>query len=314
VAIDFSRVDQSAIDIPTYNADVAHLRRHVKAFVTRIDEQAQLNTMAVLPLPAGTWNVAFVLQPANVVLKISPWSDQFEADFLLMAAAVHAPVPACLQYGAIPDAQLPDASYVLMSHIENSSAAGVLLDRGMLAEEALLAIGKSLGAALAQLHTLSLPYVRNFNDTGLDWGNCLGLWNLTETALFDAGLLAHFNAILEKTQFREKTSGTLIHSDANLHNILIDANTHAFRALIDPGPQIAGLPMHDLAHATQPWNYGDAYQDALIASYQAAGGLFDAPLFYTSLLCAAYHFSKHYSRPTDHVKAYLKAVVLPRLT
>jgi len=312
--IDFSHVDRNAPELPTYNTDVACLRRHAKAFVTRIDEQERLDTAAVFPLPAGTWNVAFVLQPANLVLKISPWNDQFEADFLKMAAMVHAPVPACLGYGTIPDAQLPDASYVLMQHIENSSAAGVLLDQGVLAEEELLAIGTALGAALAQLHSLSLPHVRNFNDTGSDWGTCLGLWDLTETTLFDAGLLARFKAILDQTQLRQKTSGTLTHSDASPHNILVDANTRTFRALIDPGPQIAGLPMHDLAHATQPWTYGEAYQDAVITSYQAAGGIFDAPLFYTSLLCAAYHFSKHYSRPTDHVKAWLKSVVLPRLT
>jgi aminoglycoside phosphotransferase (APT) family kinase protein len=314
MAIDFSRVDQNAPEIPDYNADVAYLRQHAKAFVTRIDAQESLNTSEVLPLPAGTWNTAFVLLPANVVVKISPWSDQFEADFLKLATSVQASVPACIGYGSIADETLPHASYVLMQHIEHSQTAGVLFDQKLLTDAELLSIAQKLGAALAQLHSLPFPHVRSFNDTRLDWGSCLGLWALAETSMFNAGLFAQFETVLDRTQYRQQRSGVLTHSDANLHNILVDAKTHAFRALIDPGPQIAGLPMYDLAIATQPWKYGVAYRNALIESYQDAGGIFDAVLFNTSLLCAAYQLSKYKGHATDTMKAHLRLHVLPALT
>ncbi len=72
--------------------------------------------------------------------------------------------------------------------------------------------------------------------------------------------------------------------------------------------------MYDLATTVQPWVYGKAYQDAVIASYQAAGGVFDADLFNTSLMCLAFHFSKHYARPIDKMEAHLRMHVLPALT
>jgi hypothetical protein len=313
VGIDFTHVDQNAPAIPNYNSDVAYLRRHAKTFVTKIDAQERLNTTHALALPAGTWNMAFVLLPANIVLKISPWDDLFEADFLRLAATVHAPTPACISYGAVPDAALPNASYVLMQHIEQVQTAGSLFDQGQLDGAALRSIGRRLGSVLAQLHTLAFPFVRSFNDTRSNWGTCLGLWALTETPLFDAGLLAQFSAFLERARYRERTCGALTHSDANLHNILVDSQTHDFRALIDPGPQITGLPMHDLAVAAQPWVFGEEYQHALLDGYRAAGGSFDEELFNLSLLCIGYHFSKYYTRPIDTLGMHLRTRVLPAL-
>ncbi|MCI0393591.1 MAG: hypothetical protein L0322_01455, partial [Chloroflexi bacterium] len=75
-----------------------------------------------------------------------------------------------------------------------------------------------------------------------------------------------------------------------------------FVALIDPGPNIIGLPMFDLAYAAQPWLYGQEYLQALVTAYQRAAGPYDAPLFYTSLLCVAYHFSRYFNHNMAHIR------------
>jgi Ser/Thr protein kinase RdoA (MazF antagonist) len=201
-----------------------------------------------------------------------------------------------------------------MQYIANSRAAGPCLEQGALAEAELIAIGSAVGTALAHLHTLAFPYLRHFDDTAPDWGTCLALWDLVETALFDARLLARFAQILEQTRYRQQTRGTLTHSDANLHNILVDAHTNTFQALIDPGPMIIGVPMYDLAYAVQPWNYGRAYHEAVVAAYQVAGGDVDAQHFYTSLLCVAYQQSRYYDPTMARIRPFLESDILPYIS
>jgi hypothetical protein len=99
--IDFSRLDQALFTEPAINEDVAYLRRQAQTFIRAVDAQEGLHTEVVLPLPLGTWNAAFILQPANMVLKLSPWSDQFEADFLT-GSLVHD--PSHKRYSDQPDA------------------------------------------------------------------------------------------------------------------------------------------------------------------------------------------------------------------
>jgi hypothetical protein len=313
MSIDFSMVDRDVSTVSAPNDDVAYLRHHAKQFIRAVDAREQLHTRAVFPLPFGTWNAAFVVQPANIVLKLSPWSDQFEADFLKLAATVAAPVPACLAYGVVPDPKLPHASYILMQYIANSRPAGPRLERGGLSQTELIAIGSALGTVLAHLHTITFPYLRHFNNTSLDLGTCLALWNLVETTLFDASLLARFARILDQIHYREQRQGTLTHIDANLHNVLIDAHTNMFQALIDPGPMIIGLPMYDLAYAVQPWKYGYPYHQAVIAAYKDAGGSVDDQLFYTSLLCVAYQQSRYYDPALEHVRPFIQSDILPHL-
>jgi aminoglycoside phosphotransferase (APT) family kinase protein len=180
-------------------------------------------------------------------------------------------------------------------------------------EADLIAIGHAVGTALANLHTLTFPHLRHFDNTTLDWGTCLALWDLVETVLFDAPLLARFIHILEQTRYRQQTEGTLTHSDANLHNVLIDTQTNRFQALIDPGPMIIGLPMYDLAYAVQPWRYGDVYQQAVLTAYQQAGGPVDAPLFYTSLLVVAYQQSRYYDPTMARIRPFIQSAILPHL-
>jgi aminoglycoside phosphotransferase (APT) family kinase protein len=314
MSIDFSQLDQALATEPSINDDVAYLRQHAKQFIQAVDAQEGLHTEVVLPLPLGTWNAAFVLQPANLVLKLSPWSDQFEADFLKLATTMAVPVPKCFAYGTVPDLRLPNASYVLMQHIANSYPAGPLLDQGRLLEAELIAIGQALGTALANLHRVTFPHLRHFDNTTLDWGTCLALWDLVETALFDGPLLARFTQILEQTHYRQQRQGTLTHSDANLHNILVDANTHTFQALIDPGPMIIGLPMYDLAYAVQPWKYGHTYHQAVVTAYQTAGGQMDRSLFYTSLLCVAYQQSRYYDPTLARIRTFIQSDILPHIT
>lgn len=311
--IDFSLLDQSAPTALAPNDDVAYLRQHARQFIQAIDELEGLRTESVVPLPHGTWNAVFVLQPANLVLKLSPWGNRFEADFLKWAATVQAPVPQAIAYGPVPHARLPNASYVLMTHIPNSCMAGPCLAQGTLTEPELRAIGQTIGVTLAQLHALTFPHLRHFDNTTVNWGTCLALWELTETPLFDAPLLARFAAILERTQYRQIAQGTLTHSDANLHNVLINAGTHAFVSLIDPGPMIVGAPMYDLAYAVQPWNYGETYRQTVVAAYQAAGGLVDEALFYVSLLVVAYGQSRYYDPTMARIRPYLDTDVLPHL-
>ncbi|MEN9934807.1 MAG: Phosphotransferase enzyme family [Chloroflexota bacterium] len=311
--IDFSLLDVQLAPIPRTSDDVGYLREHVREFISRVDAQEELATQRVLPLPFGTWNVACHLQPADLVLKLSPWGSRHEADFLQAATATGAAVPRFITYGVVPDDVLPGASYVLMEYIERSVAAGPLFERGALTAPQLLAMGTDAGATLARIHAVAFPYVRSFDTPQPDWGACLGLWELAETPLFDRALLARFEHALSDCGYRERTHGTLAHSDASPHNILVDEDSHAFRALIDPGPEIVSSPMYDLAYAAQPWIYGGAYLERVVAGYQAAGGTLHARDFAISLLCVAYRQSQWGGAARGDVRAYLEQDVLPLL-
>lgn len=302
--IDFSLLDQEAGPAP-FNNEVAYLRQNARQFIERVDRQENLQTQQVVPLFFGTWNATYVLQPQNLVLKLSPWDSQFEADFLQIASRKGLKVPAFLGCGTVGDGVLPTASYTLMEYIPNTAVAGQLLADGLLPEPQLLAIGKEMGCLLAQLHTERVGHIYSFGKVNDNWGDCLGLWQLKPVGIFDTALLSRLEQILQQTKYREYQEGVQIHSDANLHNVLVDKETHQFKVLIDPGPQSFGMAMYDLAYATWPWWYGLNYMEAVVEAYRQESRQYDELLFYTSLLCVAYLMS-----PYGHVTELHKEVVV----
>jgi Ser/Thr protein kinase RdoA (MazF antagonist) len=125
--------------------------------------------------------------------------------------------------------------------------------------------------------------------------------------------LSLFEQALAKSGYRDINAGTLIHSDASLHNILVDQNTHQFKALFDPGPTIIGNPMFDLAYAAQPWKQGTNYMNTLVESYQQANGDFNETQFNLSLLCVAYQHVP-YGIINTQAQTYIKENIFPRIT
>lgn len=308
--IDFSLLEAQPA---SFNDDVTYLRQHARAFLEAVNTREQLAAERVLPLPLGTWNAPFVFEPAGVVVKLSPWNDRFEADFLQSAARVSPAIPRLLGYGELPDERLPNACYVVMEYITGAETAGARLDRGELSQPQRDRLASALGGLLARIHTIPMPSLRAFEQPLADWGAAFGLWELRPTSVFDDVLLPRFEQALRQTRYRERTDAMLTHSDANLHNVLVDTASGALRALIDPGPVIGGDTMYDLAYAAQPWNYGHSYLEHLLATYQAAGGAFEPERFYAALLSVAYLQNRDHHPHMPHARAYLETHVFPQL-
>jgi Ser/Thr protein kinase RdoA (MazF antagonist) len=134
--------------------------------------------------------------------------------------------------------------------------------------------------------------------------------HLAPNALFDAELVPIFKHILDHTGYLTFTDGTLTHSDLNLSNVLVDADTHRLRAVIDPAGY-AGMPMFDLAYAAMPRDHGPEFSQAVVDSYRQHSTKFDSALFYTSMLVVAYRHSRFH---TSAVREDILRDVLPRLS
>jgi Ser/Thr protein kinase RdoA (MazF antagonist) len=181
--------------------------------------------------------------------------------------------------------------------------------------DALQQLGHDLGHALAKLHEVHLGYITRFGTKVDHWQQALtdGFspdWdNIAPNALFDEKLVPILQRILDKTGYFAFTDGTLTHSDLNLSNVLVDADRHELRAIIDPAGY-AGMPMFDLAYAAMPWDHGFAFYHAMLDSYRLNSDKFDAASFYTSILVVAYRHNRFH---TPAVRESLYRDILPHL-
>jgi Ser/Thr protein kinase RdoA (MazF antagonist) len=176
-------------------------------------------------------------------------------------------------------------------------------------------LGHDLGQALAKLHQVHLGYITRFSTKVDTWQTTLtdGFspnWDdPAPNALFDDTLLPILKRVLRETGYFSFTDGTLIHCDLNLSNVLVDAETHRLTAILDPGGY-AGMPMFDLAYAAMPWDHGFEFYDAMLAAYRQHGGVFDATLFYASILVVAYRHERFH---TEAVRESIYRDILPHL-
>jgi len=314
--MDFSALDGHQDMLSPGTPDVARLRADAIPLLTQIDERENLHTQTVIPLAAGMWNALYRLEPAGVVVKLSAGDNDFEVNFLRQAAALHLPVPQVFGAGRLEHPSIPNATYFLMSYMSNCANAWPLAhsETGM-QPDALRQLGHDLGHALAALHQVHLGYITRFGTRVDSWKTTLtdGFspdWDhIAPNALFDGDLLPIFERILHETNYFAFTDGTLIHCDLNLSNVLVDAESHQLRAIIDPGGY-AGMPMFDLAYAAMPWDHGFEFYDAVLDSYRQNSGKFDSLLFYTSILVVAYRHSRFHI-PSVRESIYQK--ILPNL-
>jgi aminoglycoside phosphotransferase (APT) family kinase protein len=314
--IDFSALDGHQDMLPPGTADVARLRADAVQLLTHIDECEHLRTQKVFPLRSGMWNALYRLEPAGVVVKLSSGDNGFEVDFLRQAAALNVPVPQVLGAGILEHPPLPDATYFLMTYIANSANAWHLVhsENGM-KSDSLQQLGHDLGHALAKLHQVHLGYITHFGTKVDTWKHALtdGFgpdWDhIAPNALFDEELLPIFKRILHTTDYLSFQDGTLIHCDLNLSNVLVDADTHRLRAILDPAGY-AGMPMFDLAYAAMPWDHGFEFFHAMLDSYRQYPGKFDPMLFYASILVVAY---RHIRFHTPAVRESIYQDILPNL-
>jgi Ser/Thr protein kinase RdoA (MazF antagonist) len=203
-----------------------------------------------------------------------------------------------------------------MTYIPNCANAWHLIhpDNGM-KPESLRQLGHDLGHALAKLHEVHLGYITRFGRRVDTWKHTLtdGFspdWDdIAPNALFDEELLPIFEHILDQTNYFSFKDGTLIHCDLNLSNVLVDADTHRLRAIIDPGGY-AGMPMFDLAYAAMPWDHGFDLFNAMLDSYRQDSRKFDPASFYTSILVVAYRHERFH---TLSVRESIFQEILPKI-
>jgi aminoglycoside phosphotransferase (APT) family kinase protein len=314
--IDFSALNGHQDMLTPGSPDVARLRTDAVQLLTQIDEREGLKTQKVIPIPAGMWNALFRLEPAGVVVKLSSGDNDFEVNFLRQASALALPVPQVFGAGRLDHPSLPNATYFLMSYIANCANAWPLThSENSMERDALRQLGHDLGASLAKLHQVHLGYITRFGTKVERWQETLtdGFspdWdNIAPNDLFDAELLPIFERILQQTNYFSFRDGTLIHCDLNLSNVLVDADTHQLRAIIDPGGY-AGMPMFDLAYAAMPWDYGFAFYNAMLDSYRQYSDKFDPMLFYPSMLVVAYRHNRFH---TPAVRESIFREILPKL-
>jgi aminoglycoside phosphotransferase (APT) family kinase protein len=297
--------------------EVAQLRADAVQLLTQIDEREHLRTQKVLPLRAGMWNALYRLEPAGVVVKLSAFDNDFEINFLRQAALQGVSVPQVLGDGILEHPLLPNATYFLMTYIANSANAWQLAHTEKRVNlDALQRLGHDLGHALAKLHQVHLGYITRFGQRVDSWKHALtdGFspdWdNIAPNALFDESLLPIFKRILDETGYFSFQDGTLIHCDLNLSNVLVDADTHQLRAIIDPAGY-AGMPMFDLAYAAMPWDHGFEFFDAMLDSYRQYSSKFDPLLFYASILVVAYRHARFH---TESVRESIFQKFLPHFS
>lgn len=299
--LDLSQINPELDAQPAFVADVAYLRRNAAKFINYVNEIENLSCTHVEPLKHGTWNSVYLLQPHRLVLKLSPWSNTYEVKFLSYAQKANLATPKLVAHGALPDSELKTAGYILMEYIPNTANPDTLLKNNKLTKKALLSIGENVASILATLHEQKFGYIRSSDIIHSDWASAINLRSLEERAPFNKEWLKRFEAVFEETKYRNFNQGHLIHSDANLNNILIDKDDHSFKVLIDPGPTTVGMPMFDLAYATWPWQYGIEYMQTIISTYQSQSSLFDEKLFYTSLVFIAYQQAEFGNFRSEHM-------------
>jgi aminoglycoside phosphotransferase (APT) family kinase protein len=312
--MDFSALDGHEDMLTPGSPDVARLRADAVPLLTQIDAREGLQTQKVLPLRAGMWNALFRLEPAGVVAKLSSGDNDFEVNFLRQASALNLPVPQVFGAGRLQHPTLTNATYFLMSYVPNCANAWPLVHSAAgMKPDALQTLGRDIGQTLATLHQVHLGYITRFGTKVDTWQHTLtdGFspdWdNPAPNALFDAELLSTFKRILRESNYFAFQDGVLIHCDLNLSNVLVDADTHQLRAILDPAGY-AGMPMFDLAYAAMPWDYGWAFYHALLDSYRKNSGSFDPILFYTSILVVAYRHERFH---TPAVRASIFRDILP---
>ena len=210
------------------------------------------------------------------------------------------------------DAELPQASYLLMRYIPGTVNPDRLLKTAKLPAKTLTAIGKCVATVLATLHEQTFPYMRSSATRYKTWGEAMQLEQLAARSPFSAAWLEKLEHSLETTHYRRFSRGHLIHSDANLNNVLVDEKDYSFRALIDPGPTMIGMPMFDLAYAAWPWQYGLDYMITLTETYQQLSPHYNETLFYTSLMLIAYQQAEYGNFTAEHL-AFLERHIEPNL-
>jgi aminoglycoside phosphotransferase (APT) family kinase protein len=314
--MDFSALEGHQDMLSPGSPDVARLRTDAIPLLTQIDERENLRTQKVIPLAAGMWNALYRLEPAGIVAKLSANDNDFEVNFLRQAGVLKLPVPQVFGDGRLEHPTIAHATYFLMSYIPNCTNAWSLThsENGTQAN-AVRQLGHDLGAAMATFHSVHLGYITRFGAKVDSWKTTLtdGYspdWDIiAPNALFDGELLSIFQRILQETDYFAFTDGSLIHCDLNLSNVLVDADSHQLRAIIDPGGY-AGMPMFDLAYAAMPWDYSFAFHEAMLDSYRQHSGTFDPAQFYTSTLIVAYRFSRFH---TPAVRESIYETILPKL-
>lgn len=314
--MDFSALEGHQDMLTPGTPDVARIRADAILLLTQLDERELLHTQKVVPLPAGMWNALFRLEPAGVVAKLSAGDNDFEVNFLRQAAALELPVPQVFSAGRLDHPSLSNVTYFTMSYIPNCINAWAAahweqgVKPGMLAR-----LGYDLGQALAKLHRIHLGYITRLGTKVEKWQYTLtdGFspdWDdIAPNALFDDELLPILRRILDTTAYFSFRDGYLIHCDLNLSNVLVDADTHQLRAILDPAGY-AGMPMFDLAYAAMPWDHGFEFHNAMLDSYRQHADAFDPIQFYTSMLVVAYRHERFH---TPEVRESIFRDVLPKL-
>jgi aminoglycoside phosphotransferase (APT) family kinase protein len=265
------------------------------------------------------WNALYRLEPAGVVAKLSANDNDFEVNFLREASKLKLPVPQVLGAGVLEHPTIAKVTYFTMMYIPNSANAwGAVHGDGGAAPMTLdkvAQLGRDLGEALAKMHQVRLAYIMRFGVKVERWQEVLtdGFspdWDqIAPNALFDDELLPIFRRILAETDYFSFNDGTLCHGDLVLSNVLVDVDTHRLRAIIDPG-SYAGMPMFDLAYAAMPWDHGDEFSDAMVASYRQHSDQFDPVLFHVSTLVVAYRHERFH---TPAVREAIFQKILPQL-
>lgn len=314
--MDFSALNGHQDMLSPGTPEIARLRADAVPLLTQLDGREGLRTQKVVPLPAGMWNALYRLEPAGLVAKLSSGENNFEVDFLRAAAALNLPVPQVFGAGRLDHPTLPAVTYFLMSYIPNVANGWILAHtEKAMSPDALARLGGELGHALAALHRVRLGYITRFGAPVASWQQTLtdGFspdWDsIAPNALFDAELLPIFERALRETAYFSFQDGTLVHGDLVLSNVLVDADTHRLKAIIDPGGY-AGMPMFDLAYAAMPWDHGWQFHDAMLDGYRQSGGEIDPALFYTSMLVVAYRHERFH---TPAVKNDIFERILPEL-
>lgn len=315
--MDFSALEGHQDMLTPGTPEVARIRADAIPLLTQLNEREGLHTEKVVPLPAGMWNALFRLEPAGVVAKLSVGDNDFEVNFLRQAAALDLPVPQVFGAGGLDHPSLSNVTYFTMSYIPNcvNAWAAAHSDAGM--KPGMLAqLGHELGHMLAKLHRIPLGYVTRLGTRVEKWQYTLtdGFspdWdNIAPNALFDDELLPLFRRILDKTAYFSFQDGVLIHCDLNLSNVLVDADSHQLRAILDPAGY-AGMAMFDLAYAAMPWDHGFEFHNAMLDSYRQHSDKFDPALFYTSMLVVVYRHERFH---TLEVRRSIFRDVLPHLS
>ncbi|HEX2913129.1 MAG TPA: aminoglycoside phosphotransferase family protein [Chloroflexia bacterium] len=292
--------------------EVALLRRDAASLLVQLDHKENLQTEKVLPLKAGMWNALFHLEPAGLVAKLSPYSNQFETNFLRVAEKQQVKVPRVISEGALEHPDLPGAAYFLMTYIPECINPYPLLVSGKLAGKVRLQLADDLGSELAKLHRHHLGYITHFGQPVKSWKEAITHplfspnWDeIVPKGFYQGELLKKFQHILQESGYLDFTDGSLCHTDLSLNNVLVHENSLELQAIIDPAG-FAGMPMFDLAYTAMPWEIGFDFMDRLINSYQRQGGKLDPVYFKISLMVIAY---QHVRFHTAAVKAAILEVI-----